>query len=186
MPTPPPLLLSLLLALGAGDVDPASQASETSAPPSIEVLRITRDFGKPYYDLALDAFAAPGVARIDDVRLHWVNTSAGDRRKPLGPIAERLVKVRLERASERAIKVTITGDHKEFTFALELREDGGFEAYVAAITEDGQAIPRCRATKVRLIARRVLGIAAGLERIAVECADISGRSQAATIEYRDL
>ncbi|MCA9662745.1 MAG: hypothetical protein KC486_30685 [Myxococcales bacterium] len=183
MPTPSPLLLSLLLSLGAGAAEPPS---ETSEPPPIEVVRITRDFGKPYYDLALDAFTEPGAARVDDVRLHWVNTSAGDRRKPLGPLTERLVKVNLRRESDRAVTVTITGDRKEFAFALELQDDGALDVYVAAVAEDGQAIPRCRAAKVRLIARRVLGIAAGIDRITVECADTSGRRQPATIEYREL
>ncbi|MEZ4385467.1 MAG: hypothetical protein R3A79_29345 [Nannocystaceae bacterium] len=182
MPTPSPLLLSLLLALGAV-AEPPVEATE---PPPIEVVRIKRDFGKPHFDLALDAFTEPGVARLGDVRLHWVNTSAGDRRKPLGPLTERLVKVDLRRESDRAVTVTITGDHKEFAFALELRDDGALDVFVAAITESGEAIQRCRTANARLIARRVLGIAVGLDRIAVECAGADGLRKPATIEYREL
>lgn len=176
-------LSSLLLLSGAGI---AERAAEAPDPSPIEVLRITRDFGKPHFDLALDAFASAGEVGLRDVRLHWVNTSARDRRKPLGPITDRLVKVNLRRENDRAATVTVSGDSKEFAFALELRDDGVINVYVAALAEGGQAIPRCHVTGARLIARRILGVAAGLDHIAVECSDSDGRLRPARIQHREL
>jgi hypothetical protein len=115
-----------------------------------------------------------------------VNTSARDRRKPLGPLTDRLVKVNLRPENDRAATVTVTGDSKEFAFALELRDDSVIDVYVAALAEGGQVIPRCHVTRARLIARRILGVAAGLDHIAVECTDSFGHARAARIHHRDL
>ena len=180
------LLLSLsplILLSGAGSAEPVAEAPD---PTPIEVVRITRDFGKPHFDLALDAFSSAGEVALRDVRLQWVNTSARDRRKPLGPITDRMVKVNLRRDNDRSATVTITGDSKEFAFALELRDDSVIDVYVAALADGGQAIPRCHVTRAHLIARRILGVAAGLDHIAVECADIDGHLRPARIQHREL
>jgi hypothetical protein len=58
-----------------GAADPTSAESAESA---TEVVRIKRDFGKPHFDLAIDAWTEG--ERLDRVRLLWVNTSEADRR----------------------------------------------------------------------------------------------------------
>jgi hypothetical protein len=151
----------------AGAVEPVT----TQAPegPGIEVLRIKRDFGKPHFDLAIDAWTAGD--RLEQTRLWWVNTSEADRRKPLGPMIERMVKLRYRRSSDRALNVTVHGDDKEFVFSVELDPEGKVHAFVAVDTDDGRTISRCRTDSARLIAHRVLGLPVGLAHIAVTCSE---------------
>ncbi len=145
-------------------------ALEAARPPT-EVVRIKRDFGKPHFDLAIDAWTDESTARLDETRLGWVNTSESDRRKPLGRVIERMVHLQYRRLSSSALTVVVAGDGKEFTFTVERASDGQVHAFVQVDTEDGRHIPRCRTASARLLARRVLGMPVGISRIAVTCHD---------------
>lgn len=176
-------LFTLALALAAAA--PTDPTVETSEPPSLEVLRIKRDFGKAWVDLAIDAWLDPKSTRLERARLWWVVTSEQDRRKPLGAFYERMVKLRYSRSSSTALFVQVTGDHKEFTFTVELGADGKVGAYVAVDTTDGKTIDRCRAESTRLIAQRVLGLPVGLARIEVTCSDEKGVVHQGLVRHRD-
>jgi hypothetical protein len=174
-------ILALVLAAAA----PADATVEASDPPSVEVLRIKRDFGKSWIDLTIDAWLDPKSTRLERARLWWVVTSEQDRRKPLGAFYERMVKLRYSRSSSTSLSVQVTGDHKEFTFTVELGEGGKVHAYVAAETADGKTIARCRTESTRLIAQRVLGLPVGLARIEVTCSDEKGVVHQGLVRHRD-
>jgi len=154
-------------------------------PATAEVLRIKRDFGKPYVDLAIDAWTDDTTARLDATRLWWVNTHEADRRKPLGRIIERLVHLRYKRLSSAAFTVVVAGDGKEFTFTVERGSDGQVHAFVPVDTADGRFIPRCRAAAATLLARHVLGMPVGIARIAVTCQD-GGDSVQGQVRHREV
>lgn len=174
--------LLILLALAAAPNDTIVEAAD---PPSVEVVRIKRDFGKAWVDLAIDAWLDPKSTRLERARLWWVVTNEQDRRKPLGAFYERMVKLRYSRSSSTALSVQVTGDHKEFTFTVELGEGGKVHAYVAADTADGKTIARCRTESTRLIAHRVLGLPVGLARIEVTCSDEKGVVHQGLVRHRD-
>lgn len=171
---------------GAASSTTASTTTEATSKPGIEVVRVKRDFGKPHFDLAIDAWTSPDATRLDEARLWWVNTAEADRRKPLGPMVERMVKLRYHRGSSRSLTVTVTGDNKEFAFVLELAESGELHAFVAVDTDDGRHVARCRTTSARLIAHRVLGLPVGLARVSVTCKDEGGTVHKGTVRHREV
>lgn len=174
-------VVALALAGAAPKVKDSVQAA-----PGTEVVRVKRDFGKPHFDLAIDAWLSADATRLDEARLWWVNTAEQDRRKPLGPMVERMVKLRYHRSSSRSLTITVTGDGKEFAFVVELAESGELHAFVAIDTEDGRHVPRCRLDAARLIAHRVLGMPVGLARVAVTCSDAGGTSHKGQVRHREV
>ncbi len=179
--TPVSLLAAVLLAnpaVAAGGDDAAVAAQA-------EVVRVKRDFGKPHVDLVIDAWTDERSTRLTSARLWWVLTREQDRRKPLGPLVERMVKLEVRRESTTALVLTVTGDRKQFAFTVELGGDGKSRAYVAVDTEDGRFVPRCRVEQVMLVAHRVLGVPVGLERIAVTCSE-GGRVHRGRIRHREI
>lgn len=158
-------------------------ASEPERAPA-EVVRVKRDFGKPHFDLVIDAWA--DETKLHRTQLWWSNTAESDRRKPLGALIERMVKLQYRRLSSTSLTVAVAGDGKEFTFTVELGDDGQVHAYVAVDTEGGKHIPRCRTTSARLLARRVLGMPVGIARIAVTCKDGGGASHSGQIAHREV
>jgi hypothetical protein len=178
---------AFILALaGAAATSTTSAKAEATAKPGVEVLRVKRDFGKPHFDLAIDAWLDADATRLDEARLWWVNTAEQDRRKPLGPMVERMVKLRYRRGSSRSLTVTVTGDGKEFAFVVELGEAGQLHAFVAVDTDDGRHVARCRTTSARLIAHRVLGLPVGLARVSVTCKDEHGAVHKGTVRHREV
>lgn len=181
-----PAHFALALALAAQQAEPAPPEPLAAPDPArVEVVRIKRDFGKPHFDLAIDAWADGDGKRLDRTRLWWVNTGEHDRRKPLGAVIERMVKLQYARLSSRAVTVTVTGDGHQFTFTVELDPGGQIHAYVAVDTDDGRFIPRCRTEGARLVARRVLGLPVGLARIAVTCSDTGGAVHRGQVRQSD-
>lgn len=174
--------------VGAAGSTPAEAPAETVAPAeevSTEVVRIKRDFGKSWFDLAIDAWAE-GAERLAKVQLRWVNTSEGDRRKPLGKLIERMVALKYTRVSKRSYTVTVAGDGKEFKFTVEMAKDGGLHTYVAVDSDAGVHVPRCRTDSAKLLARRVLGIPVGIAKVAVTCSDAGGATHAGQVRHRPV
>ncbi len=170
---------------------PSSESSESSpSPPAdvapAEVVRVKRDFGKPNFDLVIDAWADVEAAHLREIRLWWTNTDEVDHRKPLGRMIERMVKLQYRRLSDTALTVAVAGDGKRFTFTVELNKDGKVVAYVPIETEDGRHIRRCRTDSARLLARRVLGMPVGISYIAVSCRDGRGVLQQGKLRYREI
>ncbi len=181
-PVWPALLSSMLW------TDPVVAEAPASEPTLVasEVVRVKRDFGKPHFDLVIDAWTDGESERLHRTRLWWTNTSEGDRRKPLGPLVERMVKLQYRRLSSTSLTVAVAGDDKEFTFTVERAKDGRVHAYVAVDTEAGRHIPRCRTDSARLLARRVLGMPVGISKITVSCTDGDGATPRGQIRHREL
>lgn len=171
------LLAALLI------TNPATTGAGEDASGGVEVVRVKRDFGKPHVDLVIDAWTDAEATRLVGARLWWVLTREQDRRKPLGPVVERMVKLEVRRESSTQLVMTVTGDRKQFAFTVELGADGKSRAFVAVDTEEGRFIPRCRVEQVTLVAHRVLGVPVGLERIAVRCND-GGQVHRGQIRHR--
>jgi hypothetical protein len=164
----------------------AEAPAEEPALVAAEVVRVKRDFGKPHFDLVIDAWTDGASARLHRTRLWWTNTSEGDRRKPLGSLVERMVKLQYRRLSSTSLTVAVAGDGKEFTFTVERADDGRVHAYVAVDTDAGRHIPRCRTDSARLLARRVLGLPVGIAKISVTCKDSGGAVHRGQIRHREL
>lgn len=178
----------LMLALqgAAGVVAPAREATLEPVLTATEVVRIKRDFGKPHFDLVIDAWSDPQAATLERTQLWWSNTSEADRRKPLGALIERMVKLQYRRMSSTAVAVAVAGDGKEFTFTVELDGEGKVHTYVAVDTDGGKHVSRCRTTQARLLARRVMGLPVGISHISVTCRDGSGAVHTGQISHRAL
>jgi len=151
-----------------------------------EVVRVKRDFGKPNFDLVIDAWADVEAAHLREIRLWWTNSDEVGHRKPLGRMIERMVKLQYRRISDTALTVAVAGDGKRFTFTVELNKDGKVVTYVPIDTEGGRYIGRCRTDSARLLARRVLGMPVGIAYIAVNCRDGRGVLQQGKLRYREI
>jgi len=178
-------------------VAPAAEVAEVAEPAPApapapadvapaEVVRVKRDFGKPNFDLVIDAWADVEAAHLREIRLWWTNSDEVGHRKPLGRMIERMVKLQYRRISDTALTVAVAGDGKRFTFTVELNKDGKVVAYVPIDTEGGRYIGRCRTDSARLLARRVLGMPVGIAYIAVSCRDGRGVLHQGKLRYREL
>lgn len=152
-----------------------------------EALRIERDFGKPDFELVVDAWtsdASPDA--LADVRLWWVKTSAADRRSPLSSRSKKYVDIETTEHAKDAWSLKLRGDRKEFRFAIELDGAGRAHAFTDIIGDDGRQIRHCRATGGTLQARRLLGIPVGIDALVVDCIDDRGRAQRGRAIVRKL
>ncbi len=163
---------------------PVSAAEPEPLP--AEVVRVKRDFGKPNFDLVIDAWADVEAAKLREIRLWWTNTEEVHHRKPLGRMVERMVKLQYRRLSDTELTVAVAGDGKRFTFTVELGKDGKVSTFVPIETRDGRHIRRCRTTSARLLARRVLGMPVGIDHIAVTCRDSHGTLHEGKLRHRDI
>jgi hypothetical protein len=161
------------------------RARQPAAQPSTQVVRIKRDFGKPHFDLAIDAWLA-GPSRIDKVQLLWVNTSEEDRRKPLGKFIERMVALKYKRISSPLDQGRRRGRRQGVHVHRGARARRRAHTYVAVDTDGGQFIARCRADSAKLLARRVIGIPVGISRVVVSCRDADGNVHAGQIRHKEL
>jgi hypothetical protein len=140
-----------------------------------EALRIDRDFGKPEFDLVVDAWSETAHGDLADVRLWWVKTTANDRRSPLSTRAEKYVDIDVRRAGADAMRVAVRGGNREFEFAVELDAERHASVFIDVVTKDGNTVEHCRTTSGKLVAKRVLGIPVGLGALQVTCIDDAGR-----------
>ena len=151
-----------------------------------ETLRIVRDFGKPDYQIAVDAWRTKNeTMSIADVRLWWVRTSGRDERQPFSPRIMKYLELDFEAEGRDRWDVTMVGDKKQFEFTVELDENGRLAAYVDVLTARGTLAQHCRATRGRLIARRFIGIPVGIERLEVDCVDPEGQRRKGELPYRE-
>ncbi|MBC8067837.1 MAG: hypothetical protein IAG13_05835 [Deltaproteobacteria bacterium] len=141
-----------------------------------EVLRIDRDFGKPEFDLVVDTWTAETDDVLTDVRVWWVKTTAQDRRSPLSERAQKYVDIESVPTAPDAWSLKLRGDKKEFAFEVELDERGQAQVYIDVLADDGRRVAHCRTTQGKLLARRLLGIPIGVDKLEVRCVDGRGRA----------
>jgi hypothetical protein len=135
-----------------------------------ELVRIEQPFHpNDDYAIVIDAWVALGA--LVDVRMGWVDTGAGDARSRFGKGVRRHVDVEHVQPDSRSWRITLVSGDARRTLAIVLGPDDrpAVWALVDSDTESGAA--RCRVTAGRLVARRLLGLPVGLERLEVECAD---------------
>lgn len=136
-----------------------------------ELVRIEQPFHpNDDYAIVIDAWVAAG--RLVDVRMGWVDTGAGHARSRFGKGVRRHVDVEHAQPDPWSWRITlVSGDaRRQLAIVLDPGDPQAPPAVWAMIdAESGSA--RCRVVAGRLIARRLLGVPVGLERMEVECAD---------------
>ena len=133
-----------------------------------ELVRIDQPFHpNDDYRIVIDAWVTRGT--LVDVRMGWVDTGADDARSRFGKGVRRHVDVVGVQLDPRSWRITlVSGDtRRQLVIAL----DANDLPSVSAMIDTDAGAARCRVTAGRLVARRVLGLAVGLERLEVECAD---------------
>lgn len=152
-----------------------------------EVLRIRRDFGKAEWEIALDGWSSHATrGHLEHVRLWWVNTEDGERRKPFNAYLRRYLELDVQRAGDSALLVRMAGDGKEYRFSVEVDEHAAPAAFVDVQLADGSTVAHCRCHHARLVARRVLGIPVGIAALTVRCTDADATLREGTVPYREL
>lgn len=191
-----PSLLPLLVAATTGLPAAAARMPYTTTEASDlsshglrhhEVLRISRDFGKPTFEIVVDSWVpASRPGRISDVRMWWVQNDKHDRRSPFGKKVHRYVDLEYTPVRDDAWSVKLRADRKEFSFVVELDDAGAAEAYADVVVEGGGVVRHCRAVDGRLVARRLLGLPIGIKRLEVTCVDQAGATHEGHIRFRKL
>jgi hypothetical protein len=152
-----------------------------------EVMRIDRDFGMAKWEIALDGWMPRDTdVRVEDIRLWWVNTEEGDRRKPFGAYLQRHIEFGYRRNATGMLAVRMAGDRKEYLFTVEIDATGVPAVFADIVRADGSDVVHCRCERGRLIARRVLGIPVGIAALHVTCTDASMQRHEGTVPHREL
>ena len=184
------LAIALTTSTFAASVPNAQTSCDALSPDGLEhheTLRIDRDFGKPEFDLVVDAWtktAAPG--ELADVRVWWVKTTAADKRSPMSTRAKKYVEIEMFENEADAWTIELRGDRKEFRFEVEVDARGRAQVFTDIVTAEGRTVRHCRATTGNLRARRLLGIPIGIDSLSVECVDDRGRDQRGHAVVRKL
>lgn len=189
------LILAAVLVLfrptgGAGAIPQGPTAVEKLSTEELrhdEVLRIRRDFGMPHWEIALDGWSSNAApAHLEHVRLWWVNTDEGERRKPFSAYLRRYLELDVQRAGESTLLVRMAGDRKEYRFSVEADAHARPAVFADVQLADGSSVARCRCERALLVARRVLGVPVGIAALTVHCTDADGTSREGTVSYREL
>jgi hypothetical protein len=198
----PPLALALLLVGSCGRPssrfqDPADSGDLQVAEPEVaelvpmvatpadqlsndvlehtELLRLSRDFGKREFEVALDAWVdrrRPGELAL--VRLWWSRVDRDLERSPFGSRSRRHFEIDDDRVTPAHWRVHLLADRKVFSFDVRIDDGDAPAAYATVRSSDGQRVEHCRVQRGELQARRVVGVPAGIDGIAVVCTDSEG------------
>jgi hypothetical protein len=149
-----------------------------------ELLRIGRDFGKREFEIALDAWVERDSPReLALVRLWWARVDRDLERSPLGPRTRRHFEIESDRVASDHWRIHLVSDDKVFSFDVELDDAGKPEAYAAVQSLDGDRLAHCRVDRGEIEARRVIGVVAGIDRLAVQCTDPTGSTRSGHVVW---
>ena len=152
-----------------------------------ELLRIDRDFGMDHWEIALDGWLPrETTAKVQDIRLWWVNTDKADRRKPFSRHLSRVLQFSYVRGKDDSLQVKLAGDGKEYAFSVGLDDAGTPSVFADVKLADTTTVSRCRCDSGRLLARRVIGIPIGIDELTVRCTDADGTQYNAVVPYREV
>lgn len=152
-----------------------------------EVLRIRRDFGMAQWEIVLDGWSLHAAReQLEHVRLWWVNTEDGERRKPFSAYLRRYLELDVRRAGESTLLVRMAGDRKEYRFSVEVDEHTTPAVFADVQLADGSTVAHCRCDRALLVARRVFGIPVGIAELTVGCTDADAIPREGTVPYREL
>ncbi|MEM6293206.1 MAG: hypothetical protein AAGA54_18170 [Myxococcota bacterium] len=139
------------------------------------VLRIDQDFHpNDDYEISIDAWVdQTDPDALAAVRMWWLDTADADARSPFGKGVRRHIDIDYVQGKDAAWDIRITQGRKRFVFAVQMNDAGTVGAF-ADVRANGEVIEDCRVQRSRLVAKKVLGIAAGLKRLDVTCIDDEG------------
>jgi hypothetical protein len=142
----------------------------------VELARISRNFGKEHFEIALDAWTpADGTREISDVRLWWLRTDKDAQRSPFGKKSRDQFEIDYDRLAADRWRIGLESDRKRFEFLIEYDETGKPAAYADVDGDDGK-IEHCRVESGTLQARKLLGAPIGIKGFEVSCVDDGGRT----------
>lgn len=142
----------------------------------VELVRITRNFGKEHFEIALDAWTpADGSHEIVDVRLWWLRTDHAAERSPFSAKSREQFGIDYERLAADRWRIGLESDRKRFEFLVEYAETGSPAAYADVETDDG-VVEHCRVESGTLQARKLFGAPVGIKAFEVSCVDDGGRT----------
>ena len=152
-----------------------------------QVLRIDQDFHpNDDYEIALDAWISEKQPdAIAAVRMWWLDTGTKNERSPFGKGVRRHIDIKYDQVADDAWSVRIKQGRKEYRFDVHLGSRGKIQAFADVATTSG-TVERCRVKKSRLVARKVLGLPAGLKRLDVTCRDQEGKNRKGHVVHRKV
>ncbi len=151
-----------------------------------QVLQIHQDFHpNDDYEIALDAWVAESQPNaIAGVRMWWLDTATSNERSPFGKGVRKHIGIAYDEQDDGDWQVKITQGRKEYMFEVEMNERGKIQAY-ADVVSGGATVEHCRVDDSRLVARKVLGIPAGLKGLDVSCVDDNGKKHKGYVVRKD-
>lgn len=145
------------------------------------VLVIDQDFHpNDDYEIAIDGWVACGN-ELANVRMWWMDTGRQNERSPFGKGVYRFIDIDYRRANPHQWTIGLRNGRKDFSFDIQLDDRGNPHAYSEVELRSGVVVPHCRVEHGRLVARRILGIPAGLKDLEVTCIDATKRRHRGTI-----
>jgi len=143
----------------------------------VELARISRNFGKEHFEIALDAWTpTDGTREISDVRLWWLRTDLAFERRPFSAKSRDQFDIDYDRLAVDRWRIALESDRKRFEFLIEFDETGTPAAY-ADVETDGGTVEHCRVESGTLQARKLLGAPVGIKGFEVDCVDDGGKAQ---------
>jgi hypothetical protein len=149
-------------------------ALSTAALHHTELIRITRNFGKSNFEIALDAWTPIENPReIADVRLWWSRPDREGERSPFSEKSRDHFEMTYEQLAPDRWRVDLGSDRHVYRFWIEIDANGSPAAY-ADIDADGSRVQHCRVTRGTLLARKLFGAPVGIRDFEVTCTDAEG------------
>ena len=149
-----------------------------------ELLRLSRDFGKQEFEIALDAWVDRARPReLAAVRLWWARPDRADERSPFGTRTRRHFEIIDERLAPDHWRINLVSDRKVFAFDIRIEDEGRPVAHASVRGLDGRHVERCRVERGELKARRVVGVPAGIDELMVSCTDADGTPMQGTVVW---
>ncbi len=151
------------------DADPPPAVTGSDAAIRHELLRIEQQFHpNDEYRIVVDAWLTseptPSLVRVT---MGWLDTGSGDARSPFGKGVRRHVDVLYERRDASIWVIALVADDKRRELEVVLGPDGIARIFAEITTDVG--VTRCEPRGGKLLARRLVGLPIGLDRLEVEC-----------------
>ncbi len=163
------------------NVKTATTALSTTALHHTELIRITRNFGKSNFEIALDAWTPVETPReIADVRLWWARPDRDGERSPFSEKSRDHFEMTYERLGPDKWRVDLGSDKHVYRFWIEIDETGSPAAY-ADVDADGGRVEHCRVVRGTLLARKLFGAPVGIRDFEVSCIDAAGAERSGTM-----
>lgn len=163
------------------NVKTPGNALSTAALQHVELVRITRNFGKSNFEIALDAWTPIENPReIADVRMWWAVSDRNGERGPFSDKSRDHFDIDYEKLAPDKWRVDLGSDKHLYRFFIELDETGTPAAY-ADVDADGGRVEHCRVTKGNLAARKLFGAPVGIRDFEATCVDAEGNERSGNV-----